>query len=63
MRDVQKLYDKIDEDYYKPVKTKGAFNDNYMEYESTGEKDKNLSFEEYFDMIRPYLRDIKRSFR
>ena len=63
MRDVQKLYDKIDEDYYKPVKTKSAFNDNYMEYESTGEKDKNLSFEEYFDMIRPYLRDIKRSFR
>ena len=28
--------------YYKPVRTKGAFNDNYVEYESRGDKDKNL---------------------
>ena len=29
-----------------------------MEYESRGDKDKNLSPEEYLDMIRPYLRDM-----
>ena len=37
------LFDEIDEDYYKPIKTKGAFNGNYIEYESKGDKDKNLS--------------------
>ena len=45
-------------DYYKPIKTKSAFNGNYIEYESKGDKDKNLSPKEYLDMIRPYLRDM-----
>ena len=29
-----------------------------MEYESKGDKDKNLSPEDYLDIIRPYLRDM-----
>ena len=33
----------IDEDYYSPIRTKSAFNGNYIEYESKGGKDKNLS--------------------
>ena len=45
----------IDEDSYKPAKTKSAFNDNYIEYENKGDKDKNLSPKEYLDMIRSYL--------
>ena len=49
---------KINEDYYKPIKTKDAFNDNYIEYESRGDKDKNLSLEDYLNIIRPYLRDM-----
>ena len=52
------LFDEINEDYYKPVKTKSAFNNNYKEYESREDKDKNLSPKEYVDMIRPYLRDM-----
>ena len=28
----------IDKNYYKPIKTKSAFNNNYIEYESKGEK-------------------------
>ena len=28
------MYDDIDEDYYKPIKINGAFNDGYIEYES-----------------------------
>ena len=35
-----------------------AFDDNYIEYESKGDKDKNLSPEEYLDIIRPYLSDM-----
>ena len=45
----------IDEDYYKPIKSNDAFNSNYIEYESKGNKDKTLSIKEYLDMIRPYL--------
>ena len=29
---------KIDQDYYKSIKTKSAFNNNYIEYESKDEK-------------------------
>ena len=29
-----------------------------MEYESKGDRDKNLSLEGYFNIIRPYLRDM-----
>ena len=29
-----------------------------MEYESKGGKDKNLSPEDYFDIIKPFLRDM-----
>ena len=53
IKDVRNLFDH----YYKPIKTKSTFNGNYIEYESKGDKDKNLSLEEYLDMIRPYLRD------
>ena len=59
MRNIENLFGDADEkDYYKPVKTKAAFNDNYVEYERSGDKDKNLSLEEYLDMIRPYLQDL-----
>ena len=58
IRDIENLFNEINEDYHKPVKTKGAFNNNYIEYESRGDKDKNLSPPEYLYMIRPYLRDM-----
>ena len=45
----------IDEDYYKPIITNGAFNNNYIQYKSKGNKDKILTISEYVDMIRPYL--------
>ena len=48
----------IDEDYYKPIITNGAFDNNYIQYESKGNKDKILKISEYLDMIRPYLSDI-----
>ena len=48
----------IDEDYYKPIITNGAFNNNYIQYGCKGNKDKTLTPSEYLDMIRPYLSDI-----
>ena len=47
-----------EKDHHEPKKTVSAFNNNYIQYESMGAKDKNLSIEEYIDVIRPYLSDI-----
>ena len=50
---------KLDEkDYYKPIKIRNAFSNNYIEYESNADKDRTLSIEEYLDKIRPYLSNI-----
>ena len=55
IKQIENLFNKINNDYYKPIKTKGAFNNNYIEYESKGDKDKRLSVKEYLYMITPYL--------
>ena len=47
-----------DKDYYKPIKTKNAFNGNYIKYKSNGDKEENLPAKKYLNMIRPYLSDI-----
>ena len=50
---------KLDEkDYYKPIKIRNAFSNNYIEYESNADKDRTLPIEEYLDKIRPYLSNI-----
>ena len=58
IREIENLFDEINEDYYKPIKTKSDFNSNYIEYESRGDKDKKLSVKEYLFMILPYLRNM-----
>ena len=58
IRDIENLFNKIDEDYLKPIKVRDAFNGNYIEYESRGNKNKTLSFNEYLYMIIPYLNDL-----
>ena len=53
------LFNEHDEvDYYEPKEVKSAFDGSYVLYESKGDKDNNLSIDEYFDIIRPYLRDM-----
>ena len=46
----------ISEDYYKPIIVNSAFNNNYIQYESKG--DKILTIEEYLSMIESYLVDM-----
>ena len=44
IRDVGNLFNQsADKDYYKPIKTESAFNNNYIKYESNEDKHKNLS--------------------
>ena len=47
----------IDDDYYRPIRPKKAFNDNYIEYVSKRDQDKSLSPKEYLNIIRTYLSD------
>ena len=47
-----------EEDYYKPAKVKSAFDGNYVLYESRGDKNAELALYEYFDKIKPYLKDM-----
>ena len=53
INDVKKLFNQTDADYYKPIKTTSVFDNknNYIEYESKGDKEKILSVKEYLDMI------------
>ena len=48
----------IDEDYHKPIIVNSAFGNNYIRYESKGDKDKVLAVNEYLDIIRPHLVDM-----
>ena len=46
----------IDEDYYKPTLVKNGYNNNYIQYESKG--DKILTVKEYLSLIEPYLANL-----
>ena len=59
IKDIEGLFDlSIGENYYEPIIVNDAFNNNYIKYESKGDKDKILTVNEYLDMIRPYLVDM-----
>ena len=58
IRDIRKLFSEFDQNYYNPIRTKSAFNGNYIEYESKGDKDKNSSPKKYLGIIIPYLSDM-----
>ena len=46
----------IDKDYYKPVLVKSGYNNNFVQYESKG--DKILSIQEYLFLIEMYLKKL-----
>ena len=47
-----------EEDYYKQTEVKSAFDGSYVLYESRGDKDGKLALYEYFDKIKPHLKDM-----
>ena len=58
-RDMGHLFNEIaKENYYEPIEIKSTFDGNYIEYESRGDNDDNLSLQQYLNIIRPYLRDM-----
>ena len=52
------LFKKEDDDYYKPIRVGNFQINDYIEYEKSGHRNKNLSAKEYFDKTKPYLRDL-----
>ena len=57
--DLYYLFNEDDEeDYYEPVEIKSAFDNSYIQYESRGDRDANLSLAEYVNITIPYLRDM-----
>ena len=58
INDIRNLFEHEQEDYYKPVKAGNFWSNNYIEYESKGDRNKIVSVEEYLNKIRPYLKDM-----
>ena len=56
MRDIRKL--KHEKDYYEPKRISNFWNNNYIEYRSNGDKNRNLLLDEYLHKIKPYLRNM-----
>ena len=55
--DIRALF-KQESDNYQAIRVDNFWDNNYIEYESNGNKNKSLSVQEYVDEIKPYLRDI-----
>ena len=53
IEDVRDLFSILD---YEPILIKTGFNNNYLEYMSNGNN--SLSFNEYLELIKPYLNDL-----
>ena len=56
-RDIRTLF-KQEDDYYEPTRVGYFWSNNYIEYESSGDRNKSLLVKEYLDKIKTYLRDI-----
>ena len=59
IKDLFKL--SIDKDHYKPVLVIRGYNNNYVQYESKG--DKILSIQEYLALIEKYLRKLIKQYK
>ena len=57
IRDIENLFDpdNNDDNYYKPILFKSSLNENYKYYESRGDKNKQLSVNQYRYKIMLYL--------
>ena len=58
IRDITNLFEHKEEgNYYKPVRVGNFWSNNYIGYESNGDRKKRLTVKEYLNKIRPYLTD------
>ena len=53
----ERIIKEQEEDYYEPKRVSNVWNNNWIEYESNGDKNRNLSLGEYLHKIKPYLQN------
>ena len=59
IRDIRTLFEQEkEEDYYEPKRVHNFWNNNYIEYENNGDKNRNLSLYGDLNKIETYLRKI-----
>ena len=58
IRDIRILFEQEEKDSYKPKRINSFWNSNYIEYESNGDKNRNLSLDECLNKTEIYLRNI-----
>ena len=63
LRDIKHIFEYEEGNYYKPVRVSNFWSNNYVEYESSSDRNKTPSVEEYLNKIRPYLKDIKNNLK
>ena len=57
IRDIITFF-KLEEDYYEPKRVSNFWNNNYIEYDSNGDKNRNLPLDRFLIKIKSYLRNI-----
>ena len=57
IRDIRTFFEQ-EEVYYELKRVINFWNNDCIEYESNGDKNRNLSLDEYLHKIKPYLRNI-----
>ena len=60
LKDIKNLFEheEEEENYYEPVRVSNFWSNNYIKYNSNGDRNKIQSVWEYLNEIRPYLKDI-----
>ena len=57
IREIKTLFEQ-ENHYYKPIRVGNVWNNNNIEDEINGDRNKNLAVKEYLKEIKPYLREI-----
>ena len=58
IRDTKTPFVQEKEDYYKPKRENNFWNNNHIEHENNGDKNRDLSLDEYLHKTKPCLRDM-----
>ena len=57
IRNIRNFFAHEEVNYYTPLRADKFSSNNYIEYESNGDRNKAPSVDEYLNKIRPYLKD------
>ena len=58
IKDIRYIFKHKKENYYKPVRVCNFWSNNYIEYESNGDRKKMQLVEVYLNKIRSYLKEM-----